>query len=225
MQRSTRKEADMNTYKILQSAGGVSTEPAPALMHQYTHNFPAPGIPAFPRQNASGSAAASDTLPLHPLSLRTLLQKVNKADTAPVILCIGTDRIIGDSLGPLVGTLLQRCGAHDLPVYGTLENTVHALNLHDILPQIKKAHPGRTVVAIDASLGPAAEVGSVFIRPGSLHPGAGVSKRLPAAGDLSITGIAGTEGRQPYLSLQTARLSTIMEMAERIRDCILSLQQ
>lgn len=225
MQRSTRKEADMNTYKILQPVGGVSTEPAPALKHQHTHNFPTPGVPAFLHQNASRSATASDTLPLHPLSLRTLLQKVNKAEAAPVILCIGTDRIIGDSLGPLVGTLLKKCDAHDLPVYGTLENTVHALNLHDILPQIKKAHPHRTMIAIDASLGPAAEIGSVYVRPGCLRPGAGVSKRLPAAGDISITGIAGTEGRQPYLSLQTARLSTIMEMAEQIRDCILSLQQ
>lgn len=196
MQRSIRKEADMNIYSI----------------------------PMFPHLNASGFAPASNALPLHPLSLRTLLDEANPTETAPVILCIGTDRIIGDSLGPLVGTLLKKCAAHDFPVYGTLEDTVHALNLRDILPQIKKTHPGRTVIAIDASLGPAAEVGSVFIRPGSLRPGAGVSKRLPAAGDLAITGIAGTEGQQPYLSLQTARLSTIMEMAEQIRDCILSLR-
>ncbi|MFR3322802.1 MAG: DUF1256 domain-containing protein [Lachnospiraceae bacterium] len=57
----------------------------------------------------------------------------------PVILCIGTDRLIGDSLGPLTGSLLQR--AHcPLPVYGTLAQPVHALNLADFLAEIRRTH-------------------------------------------------------------------------------------
>ena len=44
-----------------------------------------------------------------------------------VIVCIGTDKCIGDCLGPLVGTLLKD-NLLPLPVYGTISNPVHALN-------------------------------------------------------------------------------------------------
>ncbi|MCD7819513.1 MAG: spore protease YyaC, partial [Lachnospiraceae bacterium] len=141
----------------------------------------------------------------------------------PVILCIGTDRIIGDSLGPLTGSLLEKNAGNSLAVYGTLNATVHACNLAETLIQIKKEHPSGTIIAVDASLGNGCKTGSVYIRQGSLKPGIGVSKDLPAAGDISITGIAGAQCSQPYLSLQTARLSLIMTMAEQICECILSV--
>lgn len=57
----------------------------------------------------------------------------------PVILCIGTDRIIGDSLGPLTGSLLKKRAGEALHVYGTLEHTVHACNLAETLTQIQKS--------------------------------------------------------------------------------------
>lgn len=145
----------------------------------------------------------------------------------PVILCIGTDRIIGDCLGPMVGTLLEKRlgesitpGFDELPVYGTLHRTVHALNLPAVSKEIKKKHPDRVVIAVDASLGSHERIGSVLIRPGSLQPGAGVSKSLPSTGDISITGIVAAESLHPYLDLQTVRLSVITDMAAQISDCI-----
>ena len=95
----------------------------------------------------------------------------------PVILCIGTDRLIGDSLGPLTGSLLQR--AHcPLPVYGTLAQPVHALNLADFLAEIRRTHSNSPVIAIDASLGPDSRIGCLTLRPHGLQPGAGVHKIL-----------------------------------------------
>ena len=84
-------------------------------------------------------------------------------------------------------------------------------------------HPNSPVIAIDASLGPDSRIGCLTLRPHGLQPGAGVHKRLAPAGDISITGITGPNSRQPYLSLQTARLATVMEMAEEICACILQV--
>lgn len=157
--------------------------------------------------------------------MTTYLKKLMKAfpdrTKAPVILCVGTDRVIGDCLGPLVGTTLERAAKGQLPVYGTLQNTVHALNLPETISQIKKKHPDRIIIAVDASLGDAKQIGTVFIRPGCLRPGAGVFKKLPEIGDISITGIANSESSRPYLDLQTARLSTVSAMADVISSCIL----
>ncbi len=166
------------------------------------------------------SAPPAEPTPLCPDQLRRLL---GEADAAPVILCIGTDRLIGDCLGPFIGTFLEKVSNGCLPVYGTLASTVHALNLPDINTQIKKRHPDRKVIAIDASLGAPEHIGSVYIRSGGLCPGAGVLKKLPKTGDIAITGIVGSYSPQPYLNLQTVRLSTIASMADQVCSCILDV--
>ena len=71
----------------------------------------------------------------------------------PVFVCIGSDRVTGDSLGPLVGTRLQYADNFTLPVYGTLDFPIHALNLKDAMRSIKYFHPYNPIIAIDASLG------------------------------------------------------------------------
>ena len=80
--------------------------------------------------------------------------KRHKRDwTEIVFLCIGSDRVTGDCLGPYVG---YRLSQHQLPgifVYGTLNQPVHAVNLSDITDFISKSHPFALVIAIDASLG------------------------------------------------------------------------
>lgn len=142
---------------------------------------------------------------------------------SPVILCIGTDRILGDSLGPLTGSLLQKKCAGHAAVYGTLQEPAHALNLAQINAAIKKKHPDSPVIAIDASLGSSDQIGSVFVRAGSISPGAGVHKSLPPSGTIAITGVVNEEGLHPYLALQTARLSVVAAMAEQIAACVLEV--
>ena len=180
----------------------------------------------FPTPQTHKLTESPDALSI--LRLRSILNNLSgtACDTdcrslPPVILCIGTDRIIGDCLGPLAGSMLKKAAGENLAVYGTLENTVHALNLQKINQEIKKKHHGQIIIAIDASFGSYERVGSIFVRPGCLKPGAGVRKNLPDVGDVAITGIANGESSSPYLDLQTARLSTISRMAETICGCIL----
>lgn len=172
-------------------------------------------------KNPTGDSSRIQALPPAPaVHLQKLLAARGKDRSMPVILCIGTDRIIGDCLGPLVGSKLARTGL--LPyIYGTLDAPVHALNLKETLDKIKKEHPASTVIAIDASLGSRSCVGSILVGNKGLHPGAGIRKDLGTAGDISITGITNMEDGSPWLSLQTARLSTVMRLADQIADCIL----
>jgi putative sporulation protein YyaC len=133
-----------------------------------------------------------------------------------VFLCIGSDRVTGDCLGPCVGHLLNAKKADGIFVYGTLSEPVHALNLTRILQRIQYAHPNALVIAIDASLGEKKHLGYVTIANGALHPGAGVQKELPAVGDVHITGIVNTSGMMEQLTLQTTRLSTVLVLADAI---------
>ena len=109
--------------------------------------------------------------------------KRHKRDwTEIVFLCIGSDRVTGDCLGPYVG---YRLSQHQLPgifVYGTLNQPVHAVNLSDITDFISKSHPFALVIAIDASLGDEKHLGYVTIGNGSLYPRCGCSERSAACG-------------------------------------------
>ena len=136
------------------------------------------------------------------LQLQTMLAGLGVSGF-PVILCIGTDRVTGDSLGPLAGSFLEAYGAyHPLTVYGTLDAPVHALNLSRVMRRIKNKHPRSPILAVDASLGARRHVGYITLGKGSLSPGAGVQKSLDPVGDLFITGIINTASWGGQLTLQ-----------------------
>lgn len=140
-----------------------------------------------------------------------------------VFLCIGTDRVTGDCLGPFVGQKLSSCSTPDFTVYGTLFQPVHALNLTAMYSFIRKRHPEALIVAIDASLGQKKHLGYVTITNGSLHPGAAVHKNLPPVGHITITGIVNTASVLRHFALQTTRLSTVIILADQIAQGILPL--
>lgn len=137
-----------------------------------------------------------------------------------LILCIGTDRSTGDSLGPLIGHRLRQQGLRHMCVIGTLNRPVHAMNLKDTLFLLDQYYPEHLVVAVDASVGSQSHVGCITLGKGSLKPGLGVRKDLAEVGDLFITGVVSGGGNQDPQMLQSIRLSTVMRMAECISDSI-----
>ena len=145
-------------------------------------------------------------------------------DENTIFVCIGTDRNIGDALGPIVGSLLQ----NRIPnkVYGTVENPVHALNVDKVGEAIKEKHKGITVVAIDACIGiPGVTKGSIKLRNAPIQPGKGANKKLNEVGDYSIIGIvyeklSGDTNKIVHDRLSNTRLDFISKMANVIVESI-----
>lgn len=136
----------------------------------------------------------------------------------PVILCIGTDRATGDCLGPLVGERMMHFNDR-YKVIGNLHSPVHALNIRDVITSIKQNIHNPFVIAIDASLGMSDHIGYITVSNCPISPGKGVNKKLPAIGDISITGIVNVSGRHPGL-LQSTRLYTVVQLADYISDAL-----
>ena len=153
--------------------------------------------------------------------LRKCIQKHQASWSDLVFLCIGTDRMTGDCLGPCVGQLLKSHQSSAFSVYGTLESPVHALNLPDICSSITSLHPHPLIIAVDACLGQKKHLGFMTVKNGALFPGAGVSKKIPPVGDISITGIVNIAGTLEHLTLQTTRLSFVIALADQIAQGIL----
>jgi len=155
--------------------------------------------------------------------VRTLLQQrliellsLAKRNQPIIIVCIGTDRSTGDSLGPLVGTYLYKFRSDLFHVYGTIAQPVHALNLVDTINHIKANYDDPFIIAIDACLGQSSSVGYIQSNVGPVRPGAGVNKQLPEVGDVHITAVVNVGGFMEYFVLQNTRLHLVMSMSDII---------
>ncbi|XJZ27321.1 spore protease YyaC [Bacillota bacterium Lsc_1132] len=137
-----------------------------------------------------------------------------------VFVCIGTDRSTGDSLGPLVGTLLEEKNLQPFFVYGTLDDPIHAVNLEEKLKVIKEQHFHPFIIGIDACLGRFKSIGMIEIGEGPVKPGAGVNKDLPAVGHIHITGIVNVSGFMEFFVLQNTRLNLVLKMAKTMANGI-----
>lgn len=142
--------------------------------------------------------------------------------TEIVIVCIGTDRSTGDSLGPLVGYKLDKYTKRmsNFFVHGTLEKPVHAKNLHQCIDYIHSTYKKPFIIAIDACLGKSDHIGHIKVNHGPLKPGTGVNKDLPSIGHMHVTGIVNLYGFMEYVVLQNTRLGLVMKIADIISEGI-----
>ena len=137
-----------------------------------------------------------------------------------VYVCVGSDRSSGDSLGPLVGTLLREA---EMPhVWGTLQDPLHAGSLPLMLRPIRDEarRLGLPVLAIDACLGNYESVGKIVLHDGPLRPGAGLHKDLPPIGDFAVFATVNVGGFLEYVVPQNTRMSVVYGMAKEIAGAI-----
>lgn len=132
--------------------------------------------------------------------------------------CVGTDRNTGDSLGPLVGSILKNMGYE---VLGTIDEPVHGENLKEKINLSREKYKDYLIVAIDACLGRMKDIGKIYLFNGPLHPGTGVGNNLlPQIGNISIIGMVNVD-TYPQIELnekvlQDTPLTLVLKMADEI---------
>ncbi|WP_102264744.1 spore protease YyaC [Mesobacillus jeotgali] len=179
----------------------------------------------FERKNNVAKINHEDELAAEKLASEILDHLPNFSTRPIVFVCIGTDRSTGDSLGPLIGTLLQEKEIAPYHVYGTLDDPIHAVNMDAKLAEIKQKHFNPFIIGIDACLGRLKSVGSIQVGNGPVKPGAGVNKELPEVGNMHITGIVNVSGFMEFFVLQNTRLNLVLKMAKTIANGIFESSQ
>lgn len=155
---------------------------------------------------------------MHPYLLYLLKQQKELNNRKIIILCIGSDKYIGDALGPLVGSYLLE-NTRSI-VYGSLDNPVHAGNLVEVIQSIEKQHHQPIIIAVDACLGRNNEIGNMEIWEGGIEAGIAVGNKLPYIGTISIIGVVNVGGYMGYLDLQSASLSIVIKLSNCIGKVI-----
>lgn len=133
-----------------------------------------------------------------------------------IIICIGTDRCIGDCLGPMVGSFLTEA-RFPLPVFGTISDPIHALNIDLKISEIKKMYPQASIIGVDACIGDTDSIGEIQARDAPIQPGKGVGKYLQSIGDISIIGIVDSNEDNELFTNRNIRLNLIINMAKLIK--------
>lgn len=150
------------------------------------------------------------------LSLRKVMPI---GENLPVILCIGSDLSVGDSLGPVTGTKLkEKLGGLNCYIYGTLSKPITAHEVKYMNEFLRATHPQSKIIAIDAAVGLAGDIGLIKVTPRGLKPGSGANKKLSKVGDVSILGIVAEKSVFNYSLFSATRLNVIYKMSEIIAE-------
>ena len=137
----------------------------------------------------------------------------------PVFLCVGTDKIVCDSVGAITGELLLKKYKINAYVYGTLEKNVDANNLESTIKRVKENHPNSPIILIDGILGELDEIGQVKFYPSGAIAGGEFHKGV-YIGDYSILAVVNTKGIDSLNLLKCVKLNNILRFAEFIAESI-----
>ena len=139
-------------------------------------------------------------------------------------LCAGTDRVIGDCFGPLVGSklleLLEKENISNVNVLGSLERNINYNNIENI---IEKVNNKTGLIVIDAALSKKENIGKIFVTNKSTVLGKGLNKNKIDIGDISIKSVVAKDYRIPgynFKSLQNTSLNEIMKLSNIVAEGI-----
>ncbi len=155
---------------------------------------------------------------LYNYTMNLLRQQKGFQSRTIIILCIGSDRYIGDALGPLVGSYLRE--KINSIVYGTLDSPVHGGNLVQVMEKIVEEYHQPIIIAVDACLGYSHEIGNIEIWEGGIEAGIAVGNPLPCVGHISIIGVVNASRHIGYADLQNTPLSIVMKLSKCIGEVL-----
>lgn len=128
----------------------------------------------------------------------------NKAHKNIIFLCIGTNKIIGDSIGPIVGTSLKtllqtnsklkqnlEINNKNIKVIGDVFSNISYQNIDENMQNIKNSVEDNYVIVIDSALSSENNIGKIFVQNRGLKYAESLKRKNTIIGDMSIKAVVG----------------------------------
>lgn len=125
----------------------------------------------------------------------TLKTKIQAENQKIVFLCIGSNKIIGDCFGPLVGSKLKNLLKEEknIKVIGDMEFPVNSKNIYKTIKMIDNNYKDSFIVSIDSAISNFNLTGNIFITNDGIAMGEGINKKMLKVGDIGIKACVGTK--------------------------------
>lgn len=115
-----------------------------------------------------------------------------------VILCIGTDKLIGDSIGPVVGQKLKEENIQEkVSIYGNMKETINFKNAKQVIENIFKSYEKPFIITVDSALGTQAMVREIVVNKGVIRIGKSLGRSICYPSHITIKGVVG-ENRDTF---------------------------
>lgn len=150
----------------------------------------------------------------------------NKNINNVTLLCIGTSKVIGDSIGPLVGTHLKQTlnTSNKITILGDCEKNIHYGNINEQINRINKnSFYKKTVIVIDSALSSKENIGKIILQNRALKYGEGIKKKSESIGNISIKAVIGENTNNRFINfykLKKASVENVRIMADIISEGI-----
>ena len=110
-----------------------------------------------------------------------------------VFVCVGTTRLIGDSFGPLVGTVLKRMLEKNdkVTVIGDLQNCVTYKDIRDKMHSINSKYSNSLIIVVDSALADKSNIGKIYVQKRGLKYAESLKKANGVIGNISIKAVVG----------------------------------
>ncbi len=142
-----------------------------------------------------------------------------------IFCCIGTDRVIGDCVGPITGSLLKS-KIDDEFIYGDLQDNLTFNNMNRKINEINSKFKNPFIVAIDAALSNEKNIGKIFVEDTGIVIGKGLNKKKRKVGQISIKVVVGkdyNDNELNFITLQNVSLNNVMYLSKIISDGIINV--
>ena len=136
----------------------------------------------------------------------------------PIILCLGNEKIIADSLGPLVGYFLINKYNLNTSIYGTLGRNVTNFNIDLYYKYIKKYHKNTPILVIDSSIDAIQYLGNIKIEENNLI--SKCKRKFKNIGDITIKGVVLPNSLHCKFLLRQTKLSFVYNLANQIAKLV-----
>ncbi|MDR0855526.1 MAG: spore protease YyaC [Christensenellaceae bacterium] len=149
----------------------------------------------------------------------------------PVVVCIGTPSVSGDSLGPLVADILRTDYNLRAYIYGGTNTPVNGVNFDQYSTFIRERHPTNFIIAVDACVGEKKDVGKIKYSYNGISAGGALDKKLAKTGAIGVLAVVAEKNDDNLQTLMSVPFSDIeklsvitAERTARIVNAVLCLE-
>lgn len=138
--------------------------------------------------------------------------------------CIGTNKIITDSLGPRIGEKLKKHFQNNshIQVFGTLKSPIHYKNANKLLNNLKKQENEYRIL-VDSALGNPENIGKTYLSRGGIELGKAFGKSFYFPAQLNIKTNLGNKLQLLMWNYQNIELLS-QRVASQITEIIEEMQ-
>ena len=140
-----------------------------------------------------------------------------------IFLCIGTNKVIGDSVGPIVGNELKSMENNFVQIYGTMDNTLNFINAREIIKELYYNFDNPFLVTIDAALSEIKKRGDIVVSDGYIKIGKALQKSICFYSNINIKCVVGKsylEKEKNVKELKSVKIEETMEIANVVSSGI-----